>query len=222
MINYLDNAHLHELIEKNKLYIKKRFENLIKNIPQEQTLKSSLSFPDFDTREDAIWTLLLHTSYPYVTSSYLNSNGQIIGSLGIPNWEVRTLYKTMIKALESGDVEDFLDHIHNYVASSVSFFYMNENTPENGFHVFMLGFLAGLQDTSHITSNRESGLGRYDMILSPKTDNKREIVLEFKTSKTKEDKNYAKILQEKGAGEILLIGMSFWGKQMEAAHKVFL
>jgi hypothetical protein len=199
-----DNAFVYELIEKHQIYAGDRFENLIRGIPEEQVLKSNLSFPDLDTQEDSIWTLLIHTGYLHVTASHLDEDGQMIGILGVPNKEVRCVYKEMVtrwftplafnsnyygkmmKTLLDGNVEKFTDHIRTYINGSVSFFDLHQNTPENVFHAFMLGLFMGLGSAYHVDSNKEAGKGRYDIIIIPKDKTKMGILMEFKIAQTPE------------------------------------
>jgi hypothetical protein len=200
-----DNALVYELIEKHQIYAGDRFENLIRGIPEEQVLKSNLSFPDLDTQEDSIWTLLIHTGYLHVTASHLDEKGKLIGTLGIPNKEVMCVYEEMItrwfttlafnsnyygkmmKTLLNGDVEKFTDHIRTYINGSVSFFDLHQNTPENVFHAFMLGLFMGFGSSHHVDSNKEAGKGRYDIIIIPKDRSKMGILIEFKVAQTPED-----------------------------------
>ena len=249
-----DNALVHELIEKHKIHLGERFEKLIKGIPEsEQVLNSNLTFPNLDKKEDAIWTLLLHTGYLHVTSSYLNEDGQLMGTLGIPNKEVRGVYTElvelwftstlgfsseyygkMIKTLLDGNVEKFTDHIRKYINGSISYFDLHENTPENVFHSFMLGLFMGLGLSHIVDSNKEAGKGRYDIIIIPKDKSKMGILIEFKVAKTPEDlgesakdalaqiraKNYTNAFIQHEIKTVLLIGMAFCGREVEAVHEM--
>ena len=247
-----DNALVHELIEKHKIHVGERFENLIKGIPEEErVLNSNLTFPNLDKNEDAIWTLLLHTGYLHVTSSHLNEDGQLMGTLGIPNKEVRGVYTElvelwftstlgfsseyygkMIKTLLDGNIEKFTDHIRKYINGSISYFDLHENTPENVFHSFMLGLFMGLGLSHIVDSNKEAGKGRYDIIIIPKDKSKMGILLEFKIAKTPEDlvesakdalaqiraKNYTNAFIQHEIKTVLLIGMAFCGREVEAVY----
>jgi hypothetical protein len=141
-------------------------------------------------------------------------------------------YKNMIKALESADIETFVAHIQTYINSTISFLDFTKTSTEGVFHGFMAGFLGGMRDSYDITSNRESGLGRYDLMLAPKKPGKRGIILEFKVAKTQKSmknvasQGLAQIL-EKGyadrflhSTEILIIGMAFWKKNVVADYKI--
>jgi hypothetical protein len=75
-------------------------------------------------------------------------------------------------------------YISSYIMQTGSYFDFNSNTAEQIFHIFILGLVVGLRDHYHIHSNKESGLGRFDLIFIPKNKEKRGILLEFKTSDT--------------------------------------
>jgi hypothetical protein len=71
--------------------------------------------------------------------------------------------------------------VRKYLQSSVSYFDLSKNTPEQVFHVFLLGLLIGFSNHYEVTSNKEAGLGRYDVLLSPKDPKNKAIFIEFKT-----------------------------------------
>ena len=114
--------------------------------------------------------------------------------------------------------------------SSVSVFDVPSEESEKIYHAFVLGLLIGLKDQYEVKSNRESGLGRYDVMLIPKNSNDLGIVMEFKkvgrfekidlenavTSALKhiEDRNYAQELLDRGVKRILYLGFAFEGKEV--------
>ena len=97
------------------------------------------------------------------------------------------------------------------------------------FHAFVLGLVVGLKDDYIISSNREAGLGRFDVMLLPKNKEDRGILLEFKTAENPEDllpkaqealgqiknKEYAVSFRQRGVANLLAIGLSFCGKRLE-------
>jgi hypothetical protein len=106
---------------------------------------------------------------------------------------------------------------------------VGKNTAENFYHAFVLGLLVGLRDTYYVNSNRESGFGRYDIMLEPKEKNGNSFIFEFKVleddrEKTLEDtiqsakkqieeRKYEEDLQMKGFTNITKIVFAFRGKE---------
>lgn len=117
-----------------------------------------------------------------------------------------------------------------FMISSVSVFDVPSEESEKIYHGFILGMLIGLKDSYEVKSNRESGLGRYDVMLIPKNSNDLGIIMEFKkigrfekinlkaavesALKQIEDKKYAQELIERGIKNILYIGFGFEGKDV--------
>ncbi|RZI45228.1 hypothetical protein EDM53_05660, partial [Rickettsiales endosymbiont of Peranema trichophorum] len=103
-----------------------------------------------------------------------------------------------------------------------------ENTPEQVFHVFILGLVVGLRGEYYIRSNQESGLGRFDVVMLPKQSGRAGILLEFKATndskklkakaqeglKQVKDKQYLELFKQNGVNEVLVIGLAFCGKQL--------
>ncbi len=69
-----------------------------------------------------------------------------------------------------------------------SFMDVGENTAENFYYAFVLGMLVGLRDTYYVNSNRESGFGRYDIMLEPKDKTANSFIMEFKVLEIKKKK----------------------------------
>jgi hypothetical protein len=250
-VNTSDNALVYRMVENAKPSVKIRFEELIQGKTQRQELSDNLTFGYLENDENAIWTLLVHTGYLNVVSSELDDNGQLFAIIAIPNKEVMSIYVQMVKkwfmlsnqasnyynellaTLEQGDVNEFKEHVAEYIRESGSYFDFSKNTPERVFHVFMLGLLVGLRSKYEISSNKEAGNGRYDIIFIPKYPQQRGIILEFKTidkvdlllSKAKEaleqikDKEYFQIFRQHNIESVLAIGLAFCGKQVEVAHE---
>ena len=112
-----------------------------------------------------------------------------------------------------------------------SFMDVGENTAENFYHAFVLGMLVGLKDTYYVNSNRESGLGRYDIMLEPKDKNQNSFIMEFKVHKPEkensieetianakkqiEEKKYEHSLRERGFSNITKMVFAFRGKDVK-------
>lgn len=172
--------------------------------------------------------------------------------LGLVNFEVRTMFRNIVrkwfgaatstyndfvKALLSGDVDamnEYMNHVAEMTFSSFDTGIRPSNAePERFYHGFVLGLLVELAGKYVLTSNRESGFGRYDVMLEPlKKDTDDGIIIEFKVFKPKkeksledtvraaleqiEDKKYASSLIARGVPEkkIRKYGFAFRGQEV--------
>lgn len=135
----------------------------------------------------------------------------------------------MLESLIEGDLETFEDILSEFVMKSASYFDTAERN-ESFYHAFVLGMLIGLGDDYQVESNRESGYGRYDVMVIPKDKGKLGIVMEFKkvnqrknedlesavdvALKQIKDKNYRQELLNRNVENILEIGIAFQGKDL--------
>ncbi len=241
-----DNALVETLIEE-QMDLREDFENLLQGIPSEQILERSLTFPRIKTSPDAVWTLLIHTGYLHVLESSVDRTGKVKATIAIPNVEIRSLfigmienwfvpkgkslnyYRDFIKKFLAGDIEDFSEHIENYI-TAFSYFDFDKRRPEKIYHSFMTGLFIGLEETHEVTSNREGGKGRYDIRIAPRDGKGRGFLLEFKTAPQESlldeyaqkalaqiaEKDYAAGMK---ASEIISIGMAFCGEKVKTVHK---
>ena len=111
---------------------------------------------------------------------------------------------------------------------SASFYDVKGTHPEKFYHGFVLGLMSSLKDTYTIQSNRESGQGRYDVMLIPHDKSKLGLVLEFKTVEANEDldtvaqlalqqvkdKQYETAVKQAGISSVLKLGLAFKGKNV--------
>ena len=243
-VNTSDNALMKHLIAKGTDDLKTDIEELLKGGIVEKTIEEGIIFPDLEKSPNAIWALLLYSGY--VTIDTTPSYG-IPSRLRIPNIEVGELYKTLIldwfktsihehkyrmllSSLINGDVDTFSQLFQEFMISSVSVFDVPSEESEKIYHAFVLGVLIGLKDQYEVKSNRESGLGRYDVMLIPKNNNQLGIIMEFKkvgrfekidletavmsALQQIEDRQYAQELLDRGIQRILYLGFAFEGKQI--------
>ena len=172
------------------------------------------------------------------------NTGKLYYSLFIPNKEVRIIYtgiieryftdrienkklESMLKALIEGDIELFEEIFSNYVAASMSFFDTGGD-PEKVYHAFVMGLLLWLAPAYQVKSNRESGYGRYDIMIIPGDVSKLGFIIEFKKSRKNEsvesaaesalkqidDKKYETELLERGITNIKKLAIVFNGKEV--------
>jgi hypothetical protein len=134
------------------------------------------------------------------------------------------------KSLLSGDIDSFKVLFTKYAVNALSYFDVKGDEPEKFYHAFVLGMMFHYQNIYEIKSNRESGVGRYDVMLIPKDTTKYGYVIEFKTvqkvlNETLEsaahkalkqinEKKYRTELENKGITNIKEIAIAFEGKEI--------
>ncbi|MBA3239100.1 MAG: AAA family ATPase [Parachlamydiaceae bacterium] len=243
-VNTSENALMKQLIAQGTDDFKADLEQLLKGGTIEQEIDDGTVFSQLHQNPTAIWSLLLFCGY--LTLGQSPSYGTPC-HLRIPNIEINELYKSMIidwfnqslhkhkyhmllNSLTSGDINTFSQLFQEFMISSVSVFDVPSAESEKIYHGFVLGMLIGLSDRYEVKSNRESGLGRYDVMLIPKNSNALGIVMEFKkigrfekttldaavksALKQIEEKQYAQELMDRGVQRILYIGFAFEGKEV--------
>lgn len=248
-VNTSDNALVKQLITKGGGNLKADVEELLRGGTIDKKIEEGIVFSELEKGTSTIWSLLLFSGY--LTIDATPSYGTPC-RLKIPNLEINELYRSMIldwfdksidehqyhillDSLINGDVDTFSRIFEDFMLSSVSVFDVPFEESEKIYHAFVLGILVGLKDKYDVKSNRESGLGRYDVMLFPKNAGDLGILMEFKkldrsdkkgteagaktALKQIEEKGYDKELLERGATRILYLGFAFKGKKVSISHK---
>ena len=143
----------------------------------------------------------------------------------------------LLDSLVTGDISTFSKILQEFVISSVSIFDVAGTDSEKVYHAFILGLLVGLKDRYEVKSNRESGYGRYDVMVIPKDTSELGIIMEFKkvgrfeqttiqeavesALKQIEERKYAQELIERGIKRVLFLGFGFSGKDVLIRSKRF-
>jgi len=167
---------------------------LINNETIEKIVDENFVFPDLDTNKELLWTLLTFSGY--LTSK--NKTGRKTYELAIPNYEVKTVFQDIIlnwlntsikikqntlidtaKYLINNEIEKFEKGFKEIIGDTFSYFDV-KGEPENVYQSYVLGLLAIIGDDYIIKSNRESGEGRYDILLIPHDKTKYGVVIEIK------------------------------------------
>ncbi len=195
---------------------------------------------DLEKQDDLLWGFMLFSGYLKATEE----TDYEIYKLQIPNQEVRLTYQKlvrtwfaektdpnqleqMIKALEQGNIKHF-ELILRQVVLQIMSYHDFSGVPEKVYHALVLGMLVWMSGRYDIRSNRESGYGRYDLMLKPKDVSRQGIIIEFKkvyedethedvldqALKQIEDKEYAAELEAAGVEDILKIAVVFRGKEL--------
>ena len=247
--NTSDNILLKRLITRATSSTKSDFETLLRGKSIQKTIEESIVFPDLDKRESLIWSLLLFSGY-VTYESYELVKGKKVAQLVLPNQEIKYLFEDLIKQIFSetvvgneaeellqsllkGNTDYFADLLQGFVLNSMSSYDLPSNEPERSYHLFVLGLLVLLGDDYDVTSNRESGLGRYDILISPKNPTHNGVIIEFKKALTSEkleesaakaleqilSKNYVQDLQARKVETIFAYGIAFSGKNLHVVSK---
>ena len=177
-------------------------ESLLAGTSVQRLVDENFVFGDLDNNESALWSLLLASGYLKAISA-IPYEDLMNCTLLFPNKEVTIVYRRMFNEwfrnpmgrryqsflddLLKGNLENFTYALQKYLLGSMSYFDTCGDEPERFYHGFVLGLIAGLQDTYTIQSNRESGYGRYDVMIVPKDISKLGLVLEFKTARANHD-----------------------------------
>ena len=239
--NTSSNALAGQLIREGSKKVKQDFERLLRGETIVTTLSESIVFQDLKSNTSSLWSLLLASGYLKIAGTAANQNYH----LALTNREVREMFEDLIRRWFDDDNDSYADFVDTLLSGDVwamnetmnaltqsvfSFFDTNAEQPEKFYHGFVLGLLVTLKDRFIITSNRESGFGRYDVVLEPRDKAKDEaFILEFKIHRTGtlEDslklaheqirtKNYATDLLNRGipTDRIRAYGLVFDGKKV--------
>ena len=200
------NGLINSLVQKGSSNIKMMVEELINGSTINVPIDEQIVFSELDYSEDAVWSLMLASGYLKVVSSEelnLIRESDNEYELALTNREILFMFKKMIlrwfspaksetnefiKALITGDIESMNEYMNDVALNTFSSFDSGKHTsekkaPENFFHGFVLGLMVDQSENYIITSNRESGFGRYDIMLEPKDKQTQKypgIVIEFK------------------------------------------
>ena len=251
--NSSSNSLVGKLIREGNADIKQKFEDLICGRSIMTTLDEQIVYGELDGSEEGVWSLLLASGYLKVLRYEENSDEleEPNYELCLTNREVRRMFYVMvkgwfrrssreynefIKALLSDDLKAMNHYMNKVALATFSTFDTGKKPseaaePERFYHGFVLGLLVELADRYSVTSNRESGFGRYDVLLEPKREEDG-IILEFKVQDEEEEaelidtvkaaleqiekKRYESILIEKGVPKerIRKYGFAFCGKKV--------
>ena len=244
---YWVNTSSNDLIKmkiKNSMTVKEKIEILLKDEVIEVPINLETVIYGIEKNEDNIWGLMLGTGYLKVVEVVNLAEG--IYKVKLPNYEIKLLFqdiirdwfkdkvqgndlRSILKDLVELNLDEFQKKFRVLVREMFSYMDVGENTAENFYHAFVLGMLVGLKDTYYVNSNRESGFGRYDIMLEPHDKTKNSFIIEFKVAddfeeetieqvianakKQIKEKGYESNLQERGFANITKMIFAFKGKE---------
>ncbi|WP_418965398.1 AAA family ATPase [Cetobacterium sp.] len=246
-INTSDNALIKQLLDKNDKKVFEELEMIFKGEVIWETISENIIFDDLNNT-NTIWSLMLFSGYLTYEKMRISPITELKSySLKIPNVEIKSFFRqsfiesytkgdvhfygTMMEDLFLGELNSFVNKFKRMYLSAVS--YHDAGDSEKYYHHFMLGLLLTLGDKYIITSNRESGYGRYDIALEPKDKKNFGLIFEFKIGdknsigeKAKEalaqidEKKYDISMKNNGVSKVIKIGMAFSGKDVAIESEI--
>lgn len=214
--NTSGNGLVNLLIQKGNPNIKQIMEDLLQGKSFEAKIHEKIVFDQLNGSANAVWSLLLATGYLKVLNlrtldtdeKNVGEEGDVWYTLTITNLEVRRMFRKMVQDWFENDAEvyynEFLKALLNDNVKKMNTF-MNKvalNTfssfdsgnkpsgqadPERFYHGFVFGMVVNLSDAYKVRSNRESGFGRYDVMIEPLDKTEKAFIIEFKVLDPDED-----------------------------------
>lgn len=253
--NSSSNSLVGKLIKQGSRRVKILFETLLKGESIHCPIDEQIVYNQLDRKENAIWSLLLASGYlkviRYEKGEEITSGTYAEYELTLTNYEVKRMFLCMVndwfeetgesygefvKAMLAGDKKAMNAYMNRVSVEIFSYFDTGKRAsgtePERFYHGFVLGLVAELYGKYIVTSNRESGFGRYDVMIEPKDKTKDALILEFKVHDPEdetdlqetvaaalqqiEEKQYASVLMKKGFSteHIRRYGFAFEGKRV--------
>ena len=255
--NTSGNSLVGKLLREGNRHMKEQFEVLLRGQSIKSRLDEQVVYNQLDEDENAVWSLLLASGYlkvvdvegyedwkgveskhPEYELALTNLEVQIMFGNMISGWfgKASADYNDFVKALLLGDIKAMNAYMNRIALSVFSYFDTGKSQtgaePERFYHGFVLGLLVELSERYVLTSNRESGFGRYDVILEPLDKSEDGIIIEFKVYDSDdeaglrdtvqsalsqiENKKYEQILVDHGIvrENIRKYGFAFEGKKV--------
>ena len=198
-----------KLIVKKSVGIKEKIYELIEGKAIEVPINLETIIVGIEDRTDNIWGLMLGTGYLKIVEQVDKRRYKV----KLPNYEIKSLFEDIVEDWFSNKVSgedlrsilndlvnlripDFQKKFRRLVEEMFSYMDVGRDTAENFYHAFVLGLLVGLKDTYYIKSNRESGLGRYDIMLEPKDKKGNGFIIEFKIAEDMEEDTLEELLEK--------------------------
>ncbi|MEN8905245.1 MAG: AAA family ATPase [Clostridiales bacterium] len=236
--NTSSNNIVRKLIERNTADIKDSIEELIRGRSLEIKVHEDITYGDIELSDENIWNFLFFTGYLKKVSERFQ-DVELFIKVKIPNKELEYIYKNKIinwfeqiirekdltplyKSLLEGNEDTISDIISDELMNMISY----NDYKESFYHGFLMGILSKMENYS-VVSNLESGLGRPDMLVKPRSVRKEAIIIEIKTVKNIddmeiacddalkqiEDNKYEESLKKDGFRKFVKYGVAFYKKE---------
>lgn len=251
---YWVNSGSDDLIQELLLRFGSSLDDDVRRLLQGEGLRrpvlDTMVLGDISRRPEALWSFLLFAGYLKATDVRMEDDDTRHMTLHIPNREVSGVFKgvfrdwlasglggareadALVQAILAGDAEGVEARLARLLLESASFLDSSARPvamkPEQVYHAFILGLLVHLQPLYWVRSNRESGHGRYDVMLEPRDPGRPGVMLELKVKRSREtldratsravqqlaEKDYAAELRARGASPIHEFAIAFDGKRV--------
>ncbi len=206
-------------------------------------IDTGVIYPQIKQNPASVYSFLLVAGYLKGENATVSFNGDFMCEVALPNKEITCVYNKEIlqklgdvipqssavyiqEAIYSGNSQMLQEQLGKLLLQSASYY---DTVGENFYHGLVLGLCAMLDNRYYITSNRESGDGRYDISLVPKKENLPGILIELKAAKENADlkrlaeaaleqitqKSYDMDMRIQKVGKIFRYGVAFRGKEVE-------
>jgi len=248
------NDLVRELLITGPQGLRTELEALLRGGTVDKPIEEHISLRDIETNPDAVWSFLLFSGYLRARELFTDASHTRWVRLDVPNLEVHaelasmvrrwmsaqvggsTEVEALLQALLRGDARTVERYLSRMLEVSLSYHDTGGREPERVIHGFIVGLLVGLGPAYEVRSNRESGYGRYDVMVLPRTAGQPRVVLELKTVDSDagethtaalegalrqiRTRDYASELRERGARPIVEIAAVFDGKRAWVARAV--
>lgn len=202
------NDLINRLIQTSKPDVKEFMEELLNEREIVLNFDEQIVFDQLETKENAIWSLMVASGYlkidkieyrgilhvPWYHLKITNLETLGMFSEMFTGWfqNTRSNYNAFIRAMLCGNIKEMNAYMNEVALATFSSFDTGSHPsgrtqPERFYHGFVLGLLVELRDQYEVRSNRESGYGRYDVMLIPRQKNQLAFVLEFKVYDAQEE-----------------------------------
>lgn len=246
-VNTSSDTLLRSLIAEGPSAVRQDMEVLLKEKAIRATINDKLSFPDLEHNVNNIWSFMLFCGYLKAKDKQISNEEGFTYLLEIPNKEINLVFKSIIQSwinrgsfnnkrleellryLITGDIQSFERLLNEFIVSTLSYYDTSGKDVEKVYQAFLLGMLVNLSEYE-ISSNREAGYGRYDILLRPRNIHKRGIIMELKvcdptfgdtiegtlTSALKQikEKDYVSAFRSAGITDVLELAVTFDGKRV--------
>lgn len=218
--NTSSNSLVGKLLREGGRRIKEKFEGLLRGEHIVTPIDEQLVYNQLDDSETAVWSLLLASGYlkvlHYERENQVKDGREPLYELALTNYEVERMfdgmvrnwfksakedYNDFVKALLQGELKAMNAYMNRVALNTFSYFDTGNRPsgeePERFYHGFVLGLIVELQDRYMITSNRDSGFGRYEVVLNPRNPKENDaIILEFKVYDPEEEADLKDTVQK--------------------------
>ena len=243
-VNTSSNDLIKEIIKESPFSVQSEFEDLLVGKCLIKDLDENISFPDLRSNDKSIYSFLVFSGYLKARFKEHTDDADYY-ELSIPNVEVKRLFKNiilswfketfkqgksveMVSALLNKDTELFGELLEECVLQSLSVYDVEKREVERVYQAFLLGMLVSLSPDYEVSSNRESGYGRYDICVIPLKSKKTCVIMELKSLRIREtyedaltsalkqieDRQYEAAIHQRGYDDILKLAVVFDGKRV--------